>query len=321
MPAEALEHILICQIHDDQRMTIGRSIVSAVTNALHAWDAYEETVGLAQRLVDDLAAHSQLDPQDNFMPNHSVIRHLLFHATPATPSVHQHTITHMAAAAQKRHHPCKEREAPGGAGQQRGEMRGAMPIQEMDRRIALLRLLLADITAREREANEAIIQLRKQLQRIVDFTVQYNGGVAGALSSLSEVEERLTQQEVTLHHLGMLRERAGGELQALLVTRGVTDARARLAELEAKRLELSGTTPASTAPVDADAPPRNHLISGSGGGITTGTAAQETGEREQRIAEIDAEIAELLAQIHAASEAAVRALTSSGSGDPPSSTQ
>ena len=195
-------------------------------------------------------------------------------------------------------------------------------MQEMDRRIALLRLLLADITAREREANEAIIQLRKQLQRVVDFTVQYNGSVAGALSSLSEVEERLTQQEVSLRHLGMLRERAVGELQALLVTRGVTDARARLAELEAKRLELSGATSVSTAPPGTDAPPRDHRTSQSqsGVGTATGTTAQETSEREQQIAEIDAEIDELQAQIHAASEAAVRALTSGGSGDPPSST-
>lgn len=193
-------------------------------------------------------------------------------------------------------------------------------MQEMDRRIALLRLLLADITAREREANEAIIQLRKQLQRIVDFTVQYNGSVAGALSSLSEVEERLTQQEVSLRHLGMLRERAVGELQALLVTRGVTDARARLAELEAKRLELSGAPSVLTARADADVPPRDQRTSQSGVGTATGATAQETSEREQQIAEIDAEIDELQAQIHAASEAAVRALTSGGSGDPPSST-
>lgn len=101
MPAEALECILICEIYDDQCMTIGWSIVGAVAYTLYAGDAYEEPVGFAQRLVDNFAAHSQLDPKDNFMPNHSVIRHLLLHATPATSDVYQHTITHMAVAAQK----------------------------------------------------------------------------------------------------------------------------------------------------------------------------------------------------------------------------
>ncbi|MGZ3598970.1 MAG: hypothetical protein ACXWQ5_04570 [Ktedonobacterales bacterium] len=165
-------------------------------------------------------------------------------------------------------------------------------MQEMDRRIALLRLLLADITGRERETSEAIAQLRKQLTRVVDFTVQYNGSVGGALSSLAEVEERLAQQEGALRHLRMLRERASGELQALVVTRGVTDARTRLTELETQRRALVGA------------------------GDET-IAAEEIRERERRIAEIDAEIGELQAQIQAASEAAARALTSGGSGDPP----
>ncbi|HEX8037251.1 MAG TPA: hypothetical protein VF510_25575 [Ktedonobacterales bacterium] len=165
-------------------------------------------------------------------------------------------------------------------------------MQEMDRRIALLRLLLADITGRERETGEAIAQLRKQLTRVVDFTVQYNGSVAGALSSLAEVEERLAQQEGTLRHLRMLRERASGELQALVVTRGVTDARTRLTELEAQRRALV-----------------------SAGDETT--VAEEVRKQERRIAEIDAEIADLLAQIQAASEAAARALTSGGSSDSP----
>lgn len=193
-------------------------------------------------------------------------------------------------------------------------------MQEMDRRIALLRLLLADITRRERETSEAITQLRKQLTRVVDFTVQYNGSVMGALSSLAEVEERLTQQESTLRHLRMLRERASSELHALLVTRGVADARTRLAELEMQRRELVDTGGVITTlgePLDTGGDRMRRLTAANAEqGIARG-GPQEAREREQRIAEIDAEVAELQAQIQAASEAAARALTGSGSGDLP----
>ena len=94
-------------------------------------------------------------------------------------------------------------------------------MREMDRRVGMLRLLLADITDRERIAGEESKRLRGQLKRIVDFTVQYNGGVANALAGMAEVEERLAQQEMVVRHLAMLRERARSELYALLVTRDI----------------------------------------------------------------------------------------------------
>src|SRR5262245_33819483 len=111
-------------------------------------------------------------------------------------------------------------------------------MREMDRRVGFLRLLLADITDRERQAKEAVSQLRAQLRRIVDYTVQHNRSVASALAGMAEIEERLTQQEATLRHLVMLRQRAQGELHALLVTRDVAEARARLSELDAQRARL-----------------------------------------------------------------------------------
>ena len=86
-----------------------------------------------------------------------------------------------------------------------------------------------------------------------------------------EVEERLAQQERMLRHLSLLRMRAQGELEALVVTRGVSDARARLAELEQRRAQLLGQDEESTS-----------------------------GE----LAEVDAEVAELQAMIQQASEAA-----------------
>ncbi len=158
-------------------------------------------------------------------------------------------------------------------------------MQEMERRIALLRLLLADITARERQAREAQDQLRGQLTRIVDFTVRQNAGVSHALSAMEEVEEGLAQQETMLRHLALLRVRAQRELQALLVTRGVADAHARLAELETQRTSL--------------------LASG------------QTAAHHDEVAAIDAEIVELQNLIQQASEAAARSLTQGPEEWPP----
>ncbi len=168
-------------------------------------------------------------------------------------------------------------------------------MQEMDRRVALLRLLLADIADRERRARDATTQLRAQLNRIVDFTVQFNSGVANGLSALADVEDRLRREETTLRHLGMLRQRARRELDALMVTRGVADARARLTELESRRRQLL----ASHVPG-----PDAGLAAGDPEGDTSGASSAQPAE----LSEIDAEIAELRAAIEAASDAAARAL-------------
>jgi hypothetical protein len=153
-------------------------------------------------------------------------------------------------------------------------------MQEMDRRVGMLRLLLADIGDRERRAGDALRQLRSQRARIVDFTVQFNGGVANALTALREVEEQITLQDMMVQHLALLRQRARSELDALLVTRGVADAHARLAALEQRRDELAAAPPA-----EAETAPQAEL------------------------AAIETEIAELRAAINSASEAAARALT------------
>ena len=169
-------------------------------------------------------------------------------------------------------------------------------MQEMDRRVGLLRLTLADITDRERQGQTGLATLRAQLKRIVDFTVQYNGGVGNALSSMAEVEERITRQEAELRHLGLLRRRAEGEIQALVVTRGIADARARLAELERRRAVLVERHDAESA----------------------GEARGEAPERDDgELAAVEAEIAALHAAIHSASDAAARALADASSPHPP----
>ncbi len=149
-------------------------------------------------------------------------------------------------------------------------------MQELDRRVGLLRLLLADLTARRQQTADAQPQLRGQIERLVEYTVRRNGAVGNALAAMADVDERLTRAEADLRHIELLRRRAQEELDALLVTRGVADAQARVAELERRRTELLA------AP-----------------------AAEMTAER----GEIDTELAELRATIEAASDEAVRRLT------------
>ncbi len=171
-------------------------------------------------------------------------------------------------------------------------------MQEIERRMAFLRLMLADITSREELCQANLQQLQTQQQRVIDFAVQRNASVASALSLLAETEERLRQEEMTQRHLRALRRRAQSELDTLLLTRGVSDAQKRLAELEAHRqtlLQVTSPHP-SEAPQAAPAPP---------------TPPTQEGE----LGEIEAEIAQLKQLIDDASTSAARTLSQqSGEG-------
>jgi hypothetical protein len=148
-------------------------------------------------------------------------------------------------------------------------------MHEMDRRIGLLRLLLADLTARREQTSELKAQLRAQISRMVEFTVHRGGMVGNALAAMADLEERMARAEMDLRHIERLRQHAQQELDALVVTQGVADARARLEALERRAGELRAT---------AD-----------------GAASAE-------LREVEAEMAELRAGIETASDHAARAL-------------
>lgn len=148
-------------------------------------------------------------------------------------------------------------------------------MQELDRRVGMLRLLLADLTARRQQTEDLRTQLGQQVERMVEFTVRRNAIVSNALAAMAELDERQRRAEADLRHIELLRKRAQDELDALLVTRGIGEARARLEELERE----AETLRAAPAP------------------------------EEGRLGEIAAEMAELRAEIERASEEAARALT------------
>jgi chromosome segregation ATPase len=155
-------------------------------------------------------------------------------------------------------------------------------MDELGRRVGMLRLLLADLNARREQTEVIQAQLRSQIERIVEFTVRSNAIVSNALTTMAERDEHLKRAEADLRHIEMLRRRAQDELDALLVTRGIADARARLDELERRAAELR------SAP-----------------GAVGDAASVASGE----LAEIAAEMAELRSTIDSASGAAARHLT------------
>jgi hypothetical protein len=112
-------------------------------------------------------------------------------------------------------------------------------MQELAKRIALLRLLLADIEGKQSQVVEMERQYRAQLTRIVEFVVYREGDVANALSLMTEVQGKLDEALQTAGHLAMLSDRATLELEALLLTKRVAEARSQLAELEDRQRELS----------------------------------------------------------------------------------
>ncbi len=112
-------------------------------------------------------------------------------------------------------------------------------MQELDKRIGLLRLLLADVEAREQHRAALTKQYRGQLQHIVEVTVVQTGDLGAALAAMQEVEERLVEVERTGRHLGQVRARAATELEALLLTRQVAEAQAQLAALETRQQDVN----------------------------------------------------------------------------------
>jgi Rps23 Pro-64 3,4-dihydroxylase Tpa1-like proline 4-hydroxylase len=113
-------------------------------------------------------------------------------------------------------------------------------MQEMDRRIAMLRLLLADLTARRQQTEDLRTQLRQQVDRMVEFTVRRNAIVANALAAMADLDERQTRAEADLRHIELLRRRAQQELEREAET--VRDAEVpdagRLDEITAEMAEL-----------------------------------------------------------------------------------
>ena len=173
-------------------------------------------------------------------------------------------------------------------------------MNEIDKRIGLTRLMLAEIDLRATQKDESIQQYQMQIARVVEATVGHAGDVGQALAAMAEVEERLAQAEIGKRHLTQLRARAGRELEALLLTKRVAEATAQLAALEGRRQELA-TQLAALDP----APER-----GAGGAGPPPADGPAIAALQAQHAQVRAEIADLHRLIAEASQRAARSVSS-----------
>ncbi len=169
-------------------------------------------------------------------------------------------------------------------------------MRELDRRIATLRLRLAEISAREDQIRSVQRQFRSQLDKLMDFAIYDRGDLGSALSMAEEVDGRLAQAERTLRHLETIKARGKEELDALLLTGSIEAAKADVAELESQIRDL-----------DAEIGRLQQYPSGDVEG-TPGEGVGKLTELRARHDGLDAEIRRLRQAISEASDEAARAV-------------
>ena len=106
-------------------------------------------------------------------------------------------------------------------------------MQKLDVMIARMRLLLADVSARESEVNQVVRQCNLQTEKILSFTLYGEATLDSTLAMMTDVQERLDQSERTLRHLQRVRTRLETELESLQLTRRIETLRSELATLQA----------------------------------------------------------------------------------------
>ncbi|MEO8285635.1 MAG: hypothetical protein ABI670_04310 [Chloroflexota bacterium] len=176
-------------------------------------------------------------------------------------------------------------------------------MQELEKRIGLLRLLLADIRGKHAQLAEMEGQYRSQLTRIVEFVIYREGDVANALSLMSEVQGKLDEVVQTAVHLKMIEERGHTELDVLVLTKRVAEARSQLAELEERQKELSARL--SHLPSVEHEMNEEYCLEGQ---------MSDIDKIQKEVADVSSEIARLNNLISDASDRAARTIQSSGKG-------
>ena len=81
-------------------------------------------------------------------------------------------------------------------------------MQKIDVTIAKLRLLLADVSAKEQQYTGVRQQFRDQLRRAIEYSIYGDGSLDGTLGLMAEIQQRIVSAEGTLRDLGLVRARA-----------------------------------------------------------------------------------------------------------------
>jgi hypothetical protein len=111
-------------------------------------------------------------------------------------------------------------------------------MQKIDVTIARLRLLLADVTAKEEQYGAMRQQFREQLRRSVEYSVYGDAPLDGTLGLMGEVQQRIAQAEATLRDLKLVRAKAERELESLQLTKRIEAAKKELRGLLERQEEL-----------------------------------------------------------------------------------
>jgi len=120
---------------------------------------------------------------------------------------------------------------------------GVVMVQKIDVTIAKLRLLLADVSAKERQYTAVRQQFRGQLRRAIDYSVYGDASLDGTLSLMEEIQQRIVDAEATLRNLDLVKTRAERELESLQITKRIEAAKRELQKLldQQAALERDGT--------------------------------------------------------------------------------
>ena len=117
----------------------------------------------------------------------------------------------------------------------------APAIKKIDLTIARLRLLLADVRAREAALEDQRRTFREQHNKLVSFSMYGDSTLDSVLAMLGDVQGRLAHIESTSQSLAAIKKRTEIELESLQLTKGIEEAKVLLQELQARQ----------SAPMDA----------------------------------------------------------------------
>jgi hypothetical protein len=115
-------------------------------------------------------------------------------------------------------------------------------LKKIDLTIARLRLLLADIAAREAALEGQRRTYREQHNKLVTFSIYGESSLDTVLSMLADVQERQASLDATANSLAAIRKRAENELESLQLTKGIEEAKVLLQQLRSKQAEPSADT-------------------------------------------------------------------------------
>ena len=119
----------------------------------------------------------------------------------------------------------------------------APALKKLDLTIARLRLLLADVTARENAIEGQRATFRDQYDKLVTFALYGDTTLDSVLTMMGDVEERIQHVEGAGRALHALRLRAERELESLQLTKGIEEAKSLLAQLKVQ--QQAATEPGS----------------------------------------------------------------------------